>query len=249
MLLLLLLFFTVVMASNICPFVCSNIGEFEDERNYLKEHTFPRIKATLDKVFVNFDPVQIEWSESSEYVKAGNLLRLLLHSIKQTSPFFLCLLGQQYGPHVEKKDRPTQNFLINEPNANNFASISWIEKNLIVASQTGYNHIINPVNYHNSFIDYQINMALYEEQNYPYYRFYYRQIEYLDDKFMHLSIQERKKALAEYEAEDSYSDFKIKDLKMKIAKKGLIVKYYSSLEQLDKYVYDDYIEMIKCNFF
>jgi hypothetical protein len=236
------------MTSNIIPFVCSNINEFEDEREYLRTKTFPKLRETLERVSIHFDPIQIDWNENDEYVKAGNLLRLLLHNIKLSSPFFMCLLGQQYGAHVEKQEKPTQNLLINESLLPNQSGISWVEKNLLVASQTGFNHIITPVNYHNSFVDFQINLALNEEQNYPFYRFYYRQIEYLEEKFMQLSIQERKHALATYEPENSYCDFKIKDLKMKIAKKGLIVKYYSSLEQLGNYVYDDFLEIIKSKF-
>ena len=236
------------MTSNITPFVCSNINEFEDEREYLRTKTFPKLRETLERISIHFDPIQIEWNSTDEYVKAGNLLRLLLHNIKLSSPFFMCLLGQQYGVHVEKQEKPTQNFLVNDsmPNASP-SNISWTEKNLLVAAQTGFNHIVTPANYHNSFVDFQINLALQEEQNYPFYRFYYRQIEYLDEKFMQLSIQERKRALASYEPENSYCEFKIKDLKMKIAKKGLIVKYYSSLEQLGNYVYEDFLETIKCN--
>lgn len=230
------------MFSNIMPFVCSNIQEFSDERAYLKEKTFPKLKEDLCKLNINFDPIQIDWHENNEYSKAGNLLRLLLHNINQASPFFICLLGQQYGPYAEKNDTSNEAYFPDETSINN---LSWIEKNLLIASQTGFNHIINPVTYHNSLLEHQINTALYEQSNYPFYRFYYRQIEYLDEKYMHLSIEERKKAISLYEAENDYSDFKIKDLKMKIAKKGLIVKYYKNLKQLHDYVYQDFVEIIR----
>ena len=229
------------MNSNILPYLCSNIGEFYDEREYLSNITFPKLKETLDKININFDPIQIDWDEDDEYVRSGHLLRLLLHNIQHSAPFFLCLLGQQYGHYFEKRESSVEALM----NESSLREMSWIEKNLLVASQTGYNYLINPITYHNSFLEFQINAALFEEKNYPFYRFYYRQIEYLDEKFMHFPIEERKKALRAYEPENNYCEFKIKDLKMKIAKKGLIVKYYSSLEQLGNFVYEDIMEMMQ----
>jgi hypothetical protein len=236
------------MFSNIKPFLCTNIGEFDDERQYLRERTFPRIKQKLKQLNINFEPMQLECDMDEEYVQRGHYLRLLLHNIERANPFFLCLLGQQYGPYVNKDNE--LHFDDSEESDANFArqmDMNWIEKNMLIASQTGYSHIINSVTYKQSFLEYQINTALYDETAYPYYRFYYRQAEYIDEKFMHLPAEQRKRAIATYEAENDYCEFKIKDLKMKIAKKGLIVKYYSTLEQLDNFIYDDFIEMVQGN--
>jgi hypothetical protein len=135
-----------------------------------------------------------------------------------------------------------------EQSDTNFArqmSMNWIEKNLLIAAQTGYSHIINSVTYKQSFLEFQINAALYDDTAFPYYRFYYRQAEYIDEKFAHLPTEARQRAVAMYEAENDYCEFKIKDLKMRIAKKGLVVKYYSTLEQLDAFIYEDFIEMVQ----
>ena len=134
------------------------------------------------------------------------VLQLLLHSIHKSSPFFICLLGQQYGPYFEKKDTK----LIYKDKKR----INWIEKNLLVASKTGFSNIVNPMTYHNSFLEFQINTALSLDQSYPYYRFYCRQSEYFEDKYHDLPAEEYRKMIASFEAENSYCDSKIKELKI-----------------------------------
>jgi hypothetical protein len=245
------------MFSNIKPFLCSNIDEFADERKFLREKTFRRIKQKLKNLNINFDPIQFDCSlEDDDYVQSGHFLRLLLHNIQNSNPFFICLLGQQYGPYLEPS-KNNFNIHFNETSEAGdgndednesmikYHEMNWIEKNLLIASQTGYSHIINQVTFKNSFLEFQINTALYDELSYPYYRFYYRQHEYLDEKFSHLPVDDRKEAIQKFEAENDYCDFKIKDLKMKIAKKGLIVKYYKTLEQLDNLIYNDFTDMVQ----
>lgn len=231
------------MFTNIKPFVCCNAVEFDDERKYLRERTFPRIRSRLKQFSMNFEPTQIDCDLDNGYVRSGQYLRLLLHNIERSSPFFLCLLGQQYGPYMNKAIDFAE--FDENHNAMQHLEMNWVEKNILIASQTGYSHIINHVTIKNSLLEFQINTALYDEASYPYYRFYFRQTEYLDDKLAHLSMEDRKIALQSYMPENDYCDFKIKDIKMKIAKKGLSVKYYRSLEQLDKLVYDDFMEMVE----
>ena len=232
------------MFSNIQPFICSNSHEFDDERLHLKYFTFPKIKSEFEKLNINFEPIDIKWDENSDYFKNGHLLRLLLHNIQQASPFYTCLIGQRYGPHISnKKDNNNGSISLEINNKLD----SYMQRNLLIASQTGYSHLVNPTTYNNSFLEFQINTALSNENCYPFYRFYYRQIEYIDDKFAQLPIEERRRTMHEFESENEYCSHKIKDLKLKVAKKGIIVKYYRTLEQLDQFIYDDYMEMLISN--
>jgi len=59
------------MFSNILPFICSNTVEFTDERNCLREITFPKLRNELEKLSINFDPFDIDWTENDDYVKSG----------------------------------------------------------------------------------------------------------------------------------------------------------------------------------
>lgn len=242
------------MITNILPFVCSNMQEFSDERNFLRKKTFPRIKNELLKLNINFDPIDIIWNENDNYVKSGHLLRLLLHNIQQSSPFFICLIGNKYGPYLIKNQTNNNNNKSIDDNSDNESDslkppeLNWIEKNQIVAMQTGFEHIVNSITQTNSLLDHQISLALSQEMNAPYYRFYFRQAEYLDEKFSHLPLKERNECIQLYGPENDHCDFKIKDLKMKIAKRGYIIKYYKTLKELDEYIYQDFYEMIKSIF-
>ena len=171
-------------------------------------------------------------------------MRLLLHNIEKSSPFFFCLLGHQYGPYLYENYRSSRNSRTPSSTHSN-RNLSWLDRNLKIASQTGYYHLVNQFTNQQSFLEYQINAALQNEENYPYYRFYFRQIEFLERKFEHLPIDEQRRAFASYDAEDEYCEEKIKEIKLKIAKKGIIIKYYSSLEQLHEYIYEDIIELVQ----
>ncbi len=257
------------MFSNILPFICSNTVEFTDERNCLREITFPKLRNELQKLTINFDPFDFDWTENDDYVKSGtllsfkssqektinllsynpflsstgHLLRMLLHNIKKTSPFFICLVGEQYGTYLDEANMSPSGYTLSA--ASKARSLNWIEKNLHVASQTGYYHLINQFQFHDSFLEYQINAALLDEANYPYYRFYFRQSEYLETKFEHLSIEERREAFRLYEVENEYCARRVKELKLRVAKKGIVIRYYKSLEQLHELVYEDVVELIQ----
>ncbi len=168
---------------------------------------------------------------------------MLLHNIKKTGPFFICLIGEQYGAYLDEANTNSSGYSLNA--GGKPRNLNWIEKNLHVAAQTGYHHLINQFQFHNSILEYQINAALLDEANYPYYRFYFRQSEFLETKFEHLSIEERKEAFMMYEVENEYCEKRVKELKLRIAKKGLMIRYYKSLEQLHEYVYEDIVELIQ----
>jgi hypothetical protein len=250
------------MFSNISPYLCCNLKEFDDEINHLNQVTFPKLKQYFQKFNVNFDATHVKWNETDDFVKEGLLLRLLLTCIQNSSPFFLCLLGQQYGDYL-KEEKPINvqkrnlkfrikkemKFLENEVSVPATRPINWLEKNFVIAQRTGFSNIINKTSQNNSLLELQIKMALNSHfSNHQFFRFYYRQPEYLDEKYFHLSREKRKLELTKHVAEDEYSSKKIAELKAKISKRGLTVKYYKSLEELDRLVFDDLTEMIKGNY-
>ena len=59
------------MFSNITPFICSNPDEFLDERNCLREITFPKLEFELGKLNINFDPFDFHWTENDDCTKSG----------------------------------------------------------------------------------------------------------------------------------------------------------------------------------
>ncbi|CAF0851226.1 unnamed protein product [Brachionus calyciflorus] len=229
------------MFSNINPYVCCNQDDFFDEINFLRDRTFPKIYERLIKLNINFDPVLIDWNESNDYVRSGNLLRLLLTTIKKSSPFLIGLIGHRYGAYLPKTQAHNY-YLFSDSNIR--IEMNWLEKNNMIAAQTGFGHVVSTDLFNNSLLEHQINQALDDTNAYPFYRFYFRQFEYFEEMYSHLSIEQRKQELKKHEAENEYCEFKIKEIKMKLAKKGLIIKYYKSLEQLNDLIYDDFIDLV-----
>ena len=127
--------------------------------------------------------------------------------------------------------------------------MNWIEKNLIIAQKTGYSSIINQLTQYNSILDLQIQTAVLNESNHEFFRFYYRQPEYLENKFNGLSEEEKQKEMFNWGPEDEYSEFKIKDLKTRLSRKGLSIKYYKSVEELDGLIYNDYMAILESKIF
>lgn len=229
------------MFSNINPYVCCNQEEFRDEINFLRDITFPKLKERLNRLNVNFDPVLIDWADSNDLVRSGGLLRLLLTNIRKSSPFFIGLLGHQYGPNLT--DSQAHNLLSSDSSVR--LEMNWLEKNYVIASQTGFESVINAQTFNNGLIEHQINQALQDTKAKSFYRFYFRQFEYFEEMYSHLPVEKRKIELKKHEAENALCESKIKNLKMRLAKKGLVIKYYNSLEQLNDLVYDDFIEIIR----
>jgi hypothetical protein len=238
------------MYSNISPYVCCNIPEFQEELEYLENHTFKNIQKFYDEHNVNFEPCNISWSENDTIAKNGYLLRLLLHNIENSSPFFICLLGEKYGPYVEedkiaKATSKRYNNKSNELFIPTTRKMNWIEKNLVIAQKTGYSSIVNRLTQNNSLLDLQVQTAVLNETNHEFFRFYYRQPEYIENKLKDLSPDERNELLLEWGPENEYCEFKIKDLKTRLSRKGMSIKYYQSIEELDRLIYDDYQEIFK----
>lgn len=241
------------MYANVSPYVCCNIPEFKEELEYLENNTFEKIRRLYDEYNVNFEPCNISWSENDLIAKNGFLLRLLLHNVENSAPFFLCLLGEKYGPYVEE-DKATKAKFENLRKYNKNSSelflpttrrMNWIEKNLVIAQKTGYSSIVNPLTQNNSLLDLQIQTAVLNGSNHEFFRFYYRQPEFIETKLKDMSQNERNEELIKWGPENEYCEFKIKDLKTRLSRKGLSIKYYQSIEELDNLIFSDYEEILK----
>lgn len=226
----------------ISPYICSNVSEFADERALLREHVFPYLKEKLNLSHITFSPTLIDYTDADTYFKSGHLLRLLLTNIHLSQPFFVGLVGFKYGLN-ENQARSIG--LLNDNNIFPGKSLTAVEKNLLNASQTGFSHLVNSQTFTNSFLEHQVNLACASGYDTSLYRFYFRQYEFLEEKFSHLTIQERKDAIRGMEAEDEWAKTRLDDLKMRLIKQGVTIRYYKSLEQLTQLVLSDFDETIR----
>ena len=68
-----------------------------DERDYLTNKVFPRIKHEAKSKGVNIRFIDLRWGITEEEAKQGRVIETCLREIDECRPFFIGLLGERYG--------------------------------------------------------------------------------------------------------------------------------------------------------
>lgn len=159
----------------ITPYVCSTPCDFTVERKFIEETVFPQLQELCQQRGTLFSPHDIQWTPDSLQTESGHLLRLNLDFIVKCSPYFLCLLGESYGPHRVPDGGKLPESLHNMPE-----DAHWLDKSYMTAASAGYTWILKEVHQNCSIPELEIIQAAFLSDN-RYCHFYYRQPEHLDD--------------------------------------------------------------------
>lgn len=124
----------------ITPYVCSTPCDFDAERDYLAKEIFPQLEDLCLQRGTAFSPIDIQWTPDGLQTESGHLLRINLDFVVRCSPYFICLLGETYGPHRTPDDGKLPESLHSLPE-----DASWIDKNCLVAASAGYSWILKEV--------------------------------------------------------------------------------------------------------
>lgn len=222
------------------PFVCSTPEDFNEEKDFLLREIFPEIHKLCKLRGGNFLPYDIRWNPNGDEAASGNLLKLNLDYISKSSPFFICLLGESYGPYRYMEKPPLQKKI---RNVEDLDDMDWMDKNYLMAASAGYTWVLQESHQNTSFTELEIIQAAFLCDN-RHCHFYFRQPEHLDVKFGHLSEEKRIKLSKVHLPENEYADLSIRDLKQRIVKKALPVKYYRTNEELGRHVIKDWTAVI-----
>ncbi|KAL4226385.1 hypothetical protein ACF0H5_014369 [Mactra antiquata] len=220
------------------PYICSTPCDFESERDFLETTIFPQLEELCLLRGTTFSPTDLRWMPNSLQTDTGQLLKLQLDYITKCSPYFLCLLGETYGPHREPECGKLPESLHNLPE-----NVSWLDRNYLIAASSGYSWILKEVHQNCSIPELEIIQAAFLGDN-RYAHFYYRQPEHLDHKLQDVSDSERQQLLSLHKPETEYADLNIRDLKQRIVNKGLPVKYFQTNIELGNLVLTDWREII-----
>ncbi|KAL3853010.1 hypothetical protein ACJMK2_016596 [Sinanodonta woodiana] len=220
------------LRKQIRPYVTSTSEDFEEERNFLSENIFPVLDQQCQLRGCAFSPINVQWQPGDNVTLTGQLLRLNLDCISKCSPFFICLLGQTYGPF--RSADSLQKDVSSLP-----SDADWLDRNYIVAASAGYSWILHESRQNCSITELEIIQAAFLSDN-RYCYFYYRQPEHLDAKLEGKSKDERDTLMKTFLPSSEDGDFKIRDLKQRIVKKGISVKYFRTLEELGDHVLKDW---------
>ncbi|XP_069142583.1 tetratricopeptide repeat protein 41-like isoform X1 [Argopecten irradians] len=226
------------LRKSIKPFVCSTPDDFTEEREFLSQKIFPQINELCMMRGCRFSPVDISWGIQDDQFATGHLLRLNLEYICKCSPYFLCLLGERYGPY-----RPIDSPALPKRVTQLPEYATALDRNYLVAASAGYKWVLQEHHQNNSLTELEIIHATFLNDC-EYCHFYFRQPEHLDKKFGHLSEEARQKLSKPYLPINEYADLNIRDLKQRIVNKGLPVKYFKVLEELGVHVLKDWTRVI-----
>ncbi|XP_060075451.1 putative tetratricopeptide repeat protein 41 isoform X2 [Ylistrum balloti] len=226
------------LRKSIKPFICSTPDDFTEEREFLSQKIFPQINELCMMRGCRFSPVDIPWGMQDDQIATGHLLRLNLEYICKSLPYFLCLLGERYGPYRPVDSLPLPKKVTQLPEY-----ATSLDRNYLVAASAGYEWVLQEHHQNNSLTELEIIHATFLNDC-DYCHFYFRQPEHLDKKFGHLSDEARQKLSKPYLPVNEYADLNIRDLKQRIVNKGLPVKYFKVLEELGVHVIKDWTKVI-----
>ena len=220
-------------------FLNRSFSLLQAERDILVKKVFPRIDALCRERGTYCTPVDLRWGINDTQVNSGLVIQMCLNYISRCSPFFICLLGERYGSH-----RPNDTDPLPACYEDLTPTAHWLDKSFMIAASAGYDWVLQDTYQHCSITELEVIQAAFLGENTDHCLFYFRQPEHVDSLYTDLAEEERVNKLKLYEPECEYSNLKVRDLKARIVKKGLAVKYFKTPEELSKLVLQDYSAIV-----
>lgn len=160
----------------VTPYVCSTPLDFKEEREWLASKVFPHLQEVCKARGSYLAPVDVCWSPEDTEVQDGHLLHLLLDCVKNSAPYFICLLGECYGPYNPEDSLDTLstsrgNYMPYKPGG----QCNWLHLNMVNAAQAGHSWVMKDGRQHCSFLELEIIAATFLEHC-DHATFYFRQV-------------------------------------------------------------------------
>ncbi|CAG5115902.1 unnamed protein product [Candidula unifasciata] len=228
----------------VSPYICSTPLDFNKERQFLSDVVFPKLNDLCKSRGAYFNPVDLRWKPADAKTEEGLLLKTSLNAITHCVPFFLCLLGETYGPF---RDDSAARLLLPQyaGQLDIPRDLDWLDKNLVLAASGGHSWVLQEGNQYKSITELEVTQAVLLTQS-PHATLYYRRSDHLDSHLVPTveNKQEAKTDLSLYSSESEQAKGKIHYLKQRLVNRGVSVKYFSTVEELEKLVLEDWAEII-----
>uniref|UniRef100_A0A673TSE5 Tetratricopeptide repeat domain 41 n=1 Tax=Suricata suricatta TaxID=37032 RepID=A0A673TSE5_SURSU len=235
--------FILKSQKSIQPYICSTLNDFQEERDFLADHIFPRLNELCGSRGTYFKAVDLRWSAlKAPPPSPSNLfrqqsclhsqyLKLCLDYVNSCFPFFICMLGQTYGDFL-----PDHGPLMLS-RVTDLSSLSIVEQNLYVAAKNGYPWVLENPNY--SLTEFEIAQAAFLNES-PFQYFYFR-----TGTTLLKNLDQEKEGLSSSSQLNDEEKRRVGKLKAKIISKGLRVRFYKDLHELGELVFKDWSVVIE----
>jgi len=241
---------------SIHPFISSTFVDLEEEIKHLHTHTFAKLKDFCKTRGCHFAPNDsrrsaIDFRSSSEFT-----LKHSLDNVTKSVPFFMCIIGKQYGPcrTPDSPKLPSNLDQLHSAISRTSFSLSHIEKNLVFAANHGHPWILEPQMQYCSMMELEVTAACHmTDSNIPQYCCFYfkdycqpflRQLG-SDDNISSCGAPTIHQDMSTVlEAESVYAQNRLNQLKLDIINKGFPVKYFESKEALGQAVFEDWSQIV-----
>ena len=236
--------------SPIKVFISSTFVDLVEEFQYLHSSTFPQLNEICQRYgtfFVPFDQrrTAVDYRSSSDFT-----LKHALDSIKICYPYFMCIIGRQYGEYSLPNPAFSEK---HESEMNSNISRSFINRNLNYAIKHGYSELKQFSNTPISLLELEVQYASLMKTSIELKKCHCHF--YVQD---HLEIMKQKKDINNsqypatddpnfptlFEAEDEFALNRLIELKIEITEKGLPVKFFASKEELEEAILKDWMEIL-----
>ena len=85
-------------------FISSTFRDMQDERGYLINRVFPKLRILAARRDVTLTEVDLRWGITEEESKSGKVVEICFREIENSIPFFIGIIGNRYGWVPKKKD-------------------------------------------------------------------------------------------------------------------------------------------------
>ena len=127
------------------PYVCSTPNDFKKEREFLDTFIFPELNDLCRLRGSYFDPIDLMWNPGDSKTESGLLLKTQLDAIKRASPYFICILGETYGPY-RPEDGPSLPKIKGAKDIRTMESLSWLDRNFLLAGTSSHSWVLQEGN-------------------------------------------------------------------------------------------------------
>lgn len=206
------------------------------ERDLLVDKAFPHLDELCRERGTFCSPVDLRWDDTQ--AGSGTVFQYCLDHVNRACPFFICILGERYGAYRPKSQMPLPRSYLDLPQ-----NAAWLDKNFLVAASGGYDWVLQENYQHYSITELEIVQAT-QLAEAEHALFYFRQPDHADLLYTDLPEDERLEKLKVYEAESEYSNLKVRDLKSRIVKRGLPVRYFKTPDELLNIIIKDWTAII-----